>query len=447
MSKKIIGIFLSVVLLLSMVACGGSKDPEGDKGKDTSSGGIVEGDFSGSEYLKKDYNGAYFRFLYWYEPSEYARRKVAAFNKKFNANIEIVVTSEGLDNELAKSVASGMPYDIVAMHGNYYPSLINSDLLEPLDTYISDADMCDTSAPEKGGLSSDVLQTFNWKGKTYAAGSAKSIYSNMFMYNKLMFSKAGLEDPWKLYQDGKWTWDKFTEMAYATSDIANEICFFERPELSVWLNINGIEFISRDGDNFKENLTNADLIAATQSYKELFLGQNPISRTVGGGGVDFLAGRAYCFLSQTDGYTMFAQRAATSSAFARDSANLGCVPIPVMPYNKTGKYPGHAPQGYAAGKGSSDPSIAVAFAVFESTLSDSDIGSKLQMPAEVRNAIDTAFAKGGFISYCGFKNSSGDTAVKALSEAEKAIIAGGDAVAALNSARNVVTRAISDSVS
>lgn len=446
MLKRIMCALLAGALVVTLTACGKeatgsevSKEPEGE--------GVIVNEFSGSELSDKDYDGAYFRFLYWYQPSEYAQRKIAAFNKKHNANVEISITSDGLDTELAKSVASGMPYDIIANHGNYYPSLINSDLLEPLDSYITDAEMSNSKNPTAGGLSADVLKSFQWGGKYYAAGSAKSIYSDVFMYNKKMFNDAGLEDPWELYQNGKWTWDKFMEMAVSVSDIANEISFLEKPSLQVWLTLNCIDPILRDGDNFTENLTNADLIKVTQDYKDLFLGDTPISRTAGAGGVDFFAGKAYTCISQTDGYTQYSKKAATSSAFGKDANNLGCVPIPTMPYNTTGKYPGHAPQGYSVGKGSSDPSVAVCYALFESTLEDSDIAVSGQLPAEIRNEIDNLFAKNGFISYCGFKDSNGQNVAKAFSTMEKTIIQGGDVTATLNSNRNVITRLISDSLS
>lgn len=452
MLKKIASACLAGAMLLAMSACGDSKTgsepnaPSSSSGTSSGDAGISQTEFK-SQYADKDYDGAYFKFLYWYDPSEYAQRKVAAFNKQFNANIEITITREGLPAELAKAVASGQPYDIIANHGQYYPSLILSELLEPLDEYITDTEMCDVDNPAAGGLSQDVLTSFSLGGKKYAAGSAKSIYSDMLMYNKKMFADAGLEDPWTLYKDGKWTWEKMQEMGAAVTDIANGVAFLERPQLYQWLTLNGLDFVVRDGDTFTENLTDENILAATQSYRDLMFGETPITFSTGGGGVEFSSGKAYMMVSQTDGYTQMAKTASTSSAFDRDANNVGVVPVPTLPLNTSGKYPGHAPQGYSVSKGAEDPSIAVAYAVFESSLQDSDIGAEGQMPAEVRNEIDTLFAKGGFISYCGFMDSSGNFVTTALANVEKDLLSGGDPAALLNSNRNIITRLINDALS
>ena len=194
-----------------------------------SSGGIVvnETDIE-SELTKKDYGGKTFKFMYWYTPNEYTKRKVATFNKVFNANLQIETVSDA-PSALATAVASGTPYDVVAMHSCYYPSLILADVFEPIDGTYEDIDLYDSSKPENGGLSKEIIDAFEWEGKHYTVGSSKSVYCYNYYYNKKLFSEAGLEDPWELSQKGEWTWDKLMEMGRSITDVSNDTQFFALP--------------------------------------------------------------------------------------------------------------------------------------------------------------------------------------------------------------------------
>ena len=82
MLKRIMCALLAGALVVTLTACG--KEATGsESGKEPEGEGVIVNEFSGSELSDKDYDGAYFRFLYWYQPSEYAQRKIAAFNKSF----------------------------------------------------------------------------------------------------------------------------------------------------------------------------------------------------------------------------------------------------------------------------------------------------------------------------------------------------------------------------
>ena len=154
MFKRIGLLLLAFSMMLQMAACGKGKVSSENSG---SSGGIVvnETDIE-SELTKKDYGGKTFKFMYWYTPNEYTKRKVATFNKVFNANLQIETVSDA-PSALATAVASGTPYDVVAMHSCYYPSLILADVFEPIDGTYEDIDLYDSSKPENGGLSKEII--------------------------------------------------------------------------------------------------------------------------------------------------------------------------------------------------------------------------------------------------------------------------------------------------
>jgi len=59
-----------------------------------------------------------------------------------------------------------------------------------------------------------------------------------------------------------------------------------------------------------------------------------------------------------------------STAFEKNFKNLGIVPLPMGPSNKEGLYNSAGPQGKAAGKGSSDPRVVVAWTKFDLEFKD-----------------------------------------------------------------------------
>lgn len=398
-----------------------------------------------SKLESKDYGGKTFKFLYWYSPDDVVKRKVAAFNEAHNANLTLDIVPAEMNETVAKSIASGAPYDVIANHGRYFPQTIFANLYEPLEGQIAKQDMYDTSKPDRWGLSQAVCDSFAWNGHYYALGSAKSVYPYVLYYNKKMFKEAGLEDPWELYQKGQWTWEKFLEMAYMVTDISNSKFFFHNDELMNWLCLNTVSGITLKDGVLTETMTSADFVSAVTQFQQNFLGENPISM-FNSGGDPFKSGRAYTSMQVTDAYKQLANNVRTSSAFSRKVENLGTVPMPYAPLNKDKKYPGHAPQGYSATKGCSDPSVAACYALFESRYTDVKT-SGYQLPVEVRNEIDKLFATNGYLPYVGFKNSSGYGYSNIVNEKIAHEVAGGaDVNATINNYRNEVNRLIEETL-
>ena len=419
MFKKILCLALAVLFVVSIAACGGSgnaSDTGASDNKNPStpsslpgqvdSGGVVDISVDSelieqSELANKNFGGKEFSFYYWYATNEITTRKVNEFNKKHNAKLKITIGTS-LPEDIAKSIAGGSPYDIIANHAMYFPQTIFKNLYEPLDSYIKDVDYFNAEKPENGGISKTLNESFTWNGKLYAAGSAKAVYSYAFYYNKKKFADAGLEDPYTLWKEGKWTWDKMMEQGKEVTDVANAVGYLETPQLHPWLALHGLNYIKKTGDStFVENLNDKDVMAAINSYRDLVLGDEPIC-VMGGKQLSW-----YAYITYTDAYTQIASQVRASSAFGRKVANLGVVPVPTGKI-AGGKYATHAAQGYSSAKGAKNPELAPCYALFESRVKDSDVGSDLQMPAEIRNAIDDAFAKNGFCPITGFADTEGN---------------------------------------
>lgn len=391
----------------------------------------------------KDYKGKTFTFMYWYEPDDIVRRKVAAFNKAHNANVKIVVVTGFLDS-IAKSIAGGTPYDIVANHSDYFPQSIFSDLYEPLENYIATEDLHNASKPESGGISTAISDYFAWGGHYYALGSTKAVYPMVLYYNKKMFTEAGLEDPWELYKSGKWTWDKLVEMGKQVTDFSNNVTFLEAPGLGAWNTLNAISAVKMENGTYTEQFTTTQYINSCKMYQELFRGNTPICSS--DLSIMFRNGQCYMSLAQTDAYKQNASFAKTNSHFGKTADNLGVVPVPYGPLNTSKAYPGAAPQGYSSIKGAKDPSIAACYALFESTYTDKKV-SGTQFPTDVRTEVEKLFAANPYASFSGFSDSSGRRlAVVVNNEMGKSIREGADVNQTINNKLPDLQRIISDSL-
>lgn len=452
MLKKIMCLCLAAACVLSFASCGKKDDNNGSSKKTdkaVTSGGIKEAKVDDDDAVLKtklataDFGGKDYTFYYWYETNEIINRKVAAFNKAHNANISVKIGTGGLENDVAKSIAEGKPYDLIANHGMFFPQSIFSDLYEPLDGYIDELDYFNVDKPNNGGLSKTVNEAFTWNGKLYAAGSAKSVYSYVFYYNKKAFADAGLEDPYTLWKQGNWTWDKVKEMSAQVTDIANNIAFFANADLFPWLNQCGVSAVKVEGQKFTENLGDTAVMNAINSYASLFFGDNPMCLTTHS---PMETGKSIATMAVSDAFTVYAKNAKASSAFDKDASNLGACPVPTG-LTAGGKYPAHVAQGYSAAKGAKDPSIAAAYALFESRTEDSDVGSSLQLPADVRNYVDEQFAKNGFLGFQGLQDSEGKRVSDILGKIAEDIKAGADVASTVSAQRNTVTRIIADCLS
>lgn len=496
MAKKIISLFVLLAMLASLAACKGNKKPDDPTSSAVSdvSPSVSEPDASAtgdtssdpeqtdanssgtttttrrqtgssntlgtsatanikpptqpttkkSQLESKNYGGKTFKFLYWYSPDDVVKRKIEAFNAAHNAKLTLDIVPEEMNETVAKSIASGKPYDVIANHGRYFPQTIFANLYEPLESYIAAEDMYDAAKPDRWGLSKTVCDSFAWNGRYYALGSAKSVYPYVLYYNKKLFKEAGLEDPWELYKSGKWTWEKFLEQAHQVTDVANNKFYFHNDELMNWLTLNTVSGITLKNGTLTETMASADFISCVTQFQKNSLGDEPISM-FNSGGDPFKSGRAYTTLQVTDAYKQLANGVKTSSAFGRKVDNLGTVPVPYAPMNTGKKYPGHAPQGYSATKDCADPSVAACYALFESRYTDTKSAGSL--PAEVRNAIDKAFATNGFLPYVGFKNSSGYGYSNIVNEKiAHEVTAGADVNATINNYRPEVDRLIKETI-
>jgi len=140
---------------------------------------------------------------------------IEAAEKKYNCKIEYVKFGEYdkyVENFTTTSLA-GEPFaDVVVLELFWaFPQMVDKGLIEPVDQWLDMNDPKYNNWMKAGG---------SYNGKQYGLyDGAPSPYG--FFYNKTLIDQMGLEDPYKLYKEGNWTWDKFREYLKAATKDTN----------------------------------------------------------------------------------------------------------------------------------------------------------------------------------------------------------------------------------
>lgn len=411
MNKKVISLFLTAALLLTM--CGCEKNPSKKDTSDTYSEWIEEievsdgeSDSSGSAGTgskgnaskgntstgnknvdnighkgtgKKtvdnlNFGGKTYTKTIVGAITKGLNRRIAAFEKKYNCKIKLVSLQwEQYNSQVATRMASGDPYDICGLQSYFFPEAVIQGLYEPLEDYIYDADTYDSKTGV--GIDMNVSSTFNYGGHVYGVSNHNGAYATMMQvlyYNKVLFEEAGLDDPVELYKKGQWTWDALEKMAKKVTEPAKGKYLLGRDFGSTpFITSNGHQYTTVDkSGKVKANLSDPKLTNALTKLKEFY------SKYVGPKGysdnpTEFYNGNYYMFQqSSTYGTYYMASSIEKSAAFENDFKNLGVVPYPYGPDNTKKYNPGEGAQAKACGKGSGSQELVVAWTKFEREFED-----------------------------------------------------------------------------
>jgi multiple sugar transport system substrate-binding protein len=451
---KIWALLMAVAMIFGMSAC---KPKDTAKNESTASVGdaaSLKNDISiseGTDGMEKDLNfdKKEFKLAMPYTPGPDLQRKIDGFNKKFNANLKMsLINWSNFTTDLATATTSGSPYDVVFYHGNFYPMTIVANVLEPLQTAFTSADMFNSTKPDAGGFNDALTKFFTWNNSIYAVASNRTVFAEVLYYNKILFRDAGLDDPMTLYKNNKWTWDKLVEMGTEVTDPGNDTFFFGgMGNASVWMTLNCVSGITMSDNQYKQNLDDSKLISVMNNYKALFTGANAICSAELGRDEDrFNSGKQYMICLVTDAYSILADKAKNSNAFGKSVDNLGVVPVPFLSTNTDKAYPAHAPQGWAAGKGTKDIRVAVAFAKYESTWVDPSANTNA-MPNEMKKIIDGLFNNKMYVGFAGFMDNDGNDYNQIMNRnIGNKISEGGDVASILSQNKQPMQKLIVDSM-
>lgn len=209
--KRTLAIFLVLAMALTAVGCGGNgnTDVQGS-GNGTSDGKINFADVTlDSDALlasmPAELKGTKLVFLNWYNPDDREEKDViAAFEQKSGIDVEYKVLDHGTyATSVAQMIQVGEQGDVMRLKN---PNIGQYKLLQPLS-----ATEFDYSGKEWDQY---VMGLYTVGDKAYATNLKYTPFfvPGMQFYNSQTFEDMGFEDPWTLWQEGKWTWSKMKEM-------------------------------------------------------------------------------------------------------------------------------------------------------------------------------------------------------------------------------------------
>lgn len=360
-----------------------------------------------------DFGGRTLKLAVGYTTTSTFAKMVKAFESTYNCKIE--VTQLSFDKylaDLAAKVTSGEVFDIVYVHGSFYPNCFIKGFYQPLDGVFTTADLYDVNNLAAGGIDKVKSEGFSWDGHYYAVTGYKTSVP-MLYYNKKMMAAAGYtgqKDPLALYNSGDWSYQKLQEIGKQVTDASKGIYLGGRDFFAGGLvAYNRGQFVKMNGTAVSENLSDPRIYNAYKFQREISLGSGAvINYKTGTGGQDYSAfanGKTYMFYNDASMYSTLAKAAAESGYFGKNKNNLGYVPFPFGPDNTEKEYFIKWLEGWGAGINCKDKRAAVAFTKFESKWAESS-NSKYAAPAEFNALVDKLLTGKVFWNIGGFAGKS-----------------------------------------
>lgn len=204
--KKLLCLLLCLLMTLTLFGCGGGGGQEGG-----------EDEIGATDYAKME--------MEWTEQDEmfksiagttitkigspadlndYEKQIVQEFMDRYDVKINwLPMTYNEYTSKLPQLVATGNAPDTAVMTDATSLAFMYQGLCMPIDDYLD----LDDPIWDK-----DVLDAYSMNGHYYAVNTGE-IDTFFIYYNKDLFDELGLPDPYELYENGEWTYDKLREIA------------------------------------------------------------------------------------------------------------------------------------------------------------------------------------------------------------------------------------------
>ena len=211
---RLLALAMAVLMIFSLAACsgGGSTTNNDSETPNTDPNAPSEWVF--------DMGGKAIKVACWWKPmpTENASTEKARYQyiqmqeamKKYNFTVEeIVVDQREIKPSFeAAQMAGDVWADVTYMRAEQAEKLAKAGSLLPLqDLYPMDS----------VEYNQNIRDRFTINGNTYAFTYYMDNFENCIAFNKDVFDQAGVEYPYTLVDQGKWTWDKFIETIQKTT--------------------------------------------------------------------------------------------------------------------------------------------------------------------------------------------------------------------------------------
>ena len=186
------------------------------------------------------------------------------FKNKYGGEIKWYQTTwDTRYSDLSTYVLGGEGVDFFPCDTAALPKGVVSGMFQPINDYI------DMDAPLWADMK-DAMDIYNFNGKHYCMVTSVSA-EQVVIYNKQTIEENGLDDPWELYEQGKWNWDTFSSMLeqYVDPDADHYGLDGFWAEKALYLSA-GVPAVESDNGTLKSNLMDATLEKAMNFGYDLY---------------------------------------------------------------------------------------------------------------------------------------------------------------------------------
>lgn len=243
-----------------------------------------------------------------------AEKVISEFTKQTGITVNWLKGSyENYDSEIAAKINSGESPDLIRYN---QPLISRMSLTQDVETA--------TGYDFKGDVwDKNLTDAYTVKGKIYGVNLQNTFNQqpSVMMYSKATINRYKLDDPYNLWKEGEWTWDKFIDMCKEFKEETSRPAWMTSAQLDI-LWFSGVSMISFDGSKYKNNLSDRKVVDALKKcthYKQDGLVSDATRES------DKLENGTYLFYTDN---IIGARRTDYHYSTLKSNDDLYCVPIP-----------------------------------------------------------------------------------------------------------------------
>jgi len=338
--KRLLAILLSVLLMVSLCACGGNSGGG-------NSGGLSETErdakimaepdtisFITIGYDGKDQNSPYYK-------------AIQELKTKYGKEVVLIQTTgeQTWNQKVAAQVAAKDPIDVFYLNDEQYLNMYLKGYMLAVDEYI------DLTQPWHQITVMDDFLKFD--GKYYAGRVTATPYVIYYNRDLLINNGYSADYPMELYNNGEWTWDKFVEICRECKDDDAGIVGLQNMFDEVFQASNACRVVDFVDGKYKLNIKSPETRKTLELVQDIFK-TNPIC------GEGYVGGQNQFLMGKSVFHGAYAYEEATFASLKNDgtiSIDIGVAPFPVGPNNPDKKNFGDS-SGFAIASGTDAPYTA-----------------------------------------------------------------------------------------